>query len=687
MVAMKLDTSFFKKNKKLMPLFIGGGVLLLGVIVFVLYWFVLGDVKPSYVRVTNQTDSSFTVSWVSTKKSKGQVLVREDEKFLPGVLAPLGADKFYDDRDVVKAELEAGEKRTEKAAKEVEDSEDKVIDVNNYNFDVKVRKQGRYYVHTVTVSNLDADTEYSFRIGNGLRWYGDSLLKNNVDRGYDFGALGLETMKIRTLVLPEDQDFFEPSPSYGSIEMEDAGLISENILLFSFYGDTSTEATWENLSLPLSSGLNEDLGWYIDQANARFENGYLWGTDDSSQAYQMLQILYVIDGQIFETNVMSFFDYELRPAPTLTVGSIEDNDISDSIWSFSAYAGKKTTKGGTSSSSGDTGKKTSKSEATKSSVKAKSVVEKPIPPQEPSSVKPVSVAAKTPKSDTPPSEVEKTTVRSVPKVKETTSGGEVKEVSGVAPVVAPPDPDLGQHGSGRYCNGNTLMDCTSSTNCSVVEQCTYGCKKNDPGKNDVCNSEPQVGDVKNDKEPATYAVCSDGNCVPGQVYADGRTCVQEEGLSGGKVCTKSGGGVSEKIEDRVSPIVDPEKPVEPGCNRITGIGCCPVGQTMTLSGCIETTHGTPGCNNDEECGPGPNGEKTECINPANQPTITGLGGLFIRRCMIVHEPHQASGSHEDTKSQCDAWCLQRGPAKGIHPWTYPNAGHQYKVVQAISHIL
>ncbi|HQF36221.1 MAG TPA: hypothetical protein PLL26_01090, partial [Candidatus Dojkabacteria bacterium] len=128
MVAMQLDTSFLKNNKKLLPLFIVGGVLLLGVIFLVLYWYVLGNVNPSYVRVTNQTDTSFTVSWVSTKKSKGQVLVREDGKFLPGILAPIGSDKVNDDRYVVKAELEAGDKSTDKASKEVEKSEDKVID-------------------------------------------------------------------------------------------------------------------------------------------------------------------------------------------------------------------------------------------------------------------------------------------------------------------------------------------------------------------------------------------------------------------------------------------------------------------------------------------------------------------------------------------------------------------------------
>lgn len=318
MVAMKLDTSFFKNNKKLLPLFIGGGVLLLGVIVFVLYWFVLGDVKPSYVRVTNQTDSSFTVSWVSTKKSKGQVLVREDGKFLPGVLAPIGADKFYDDRDVVKAELEAGEKRTEKAAKEVEKSEDKVIDVNNYNFDVKVRKQGRYYVHSVTVSNLEADTEYSFRIGNGLKWYGDKNF-DLTDKQLDFGSLteGKQPVRLIANTLPfVEQSFVEPNPSYGLVDKSDG---NENLLVFAYFVDGNV-----NPSLALSSMLNEDGGWYIDLSNARISTGYVWGGYNVTSAVEIIQFLWVSGNEVKQYSINVSLTQK-APAPTVTLSNDEDS--------------------------------------------------------------------------------------------------------------------------------------------------------------------------------------------------------------------------------------------------------------------------------------------------------------------------------------------------------------------------
>ncbi|HOU75711.1 MAG TPA: fibronectin type III domain-containing protein [Candidatus Dojkabacteria bacterium] len=293
MVAMQLDTSFLKNNKKLLPLFIVGGVLLLGVIFLVLYWYVLGNVNPSYVRVTNQTDTSFTVSWVSTKKSKGQVLVREDGKFLPGILAPIGSDKFYDDRDVVKAELEAGEKRTDKASKEVEKSEDKVIDANKYNFDVKVRKQGRYYVHTVTVSNLDADTGYNFRIGNGFRWYGDEVLKDNSDSDLQYGALGNGVLETKTLPFPEDQEFVEPNPAYGGINIDENSDYNQ-VLVYGFFNDTQNVKN----SLPVNTAPNETGGWYIDISNSRWASGYVWSGYNIETALLDMQFLYVQDGEV-----------------------------------------------------------------------------------------------------------------------------------------------------------------------------------------------------------------------------------------------------------------------------------------------------------------------------------------------------------------------------------------------------
>jgi len=298
MSAFASRLSFLKdifKNKLIRYLSIA--VVLPGVLIG--GYFAVTSVGPSYLRVTNQTATSFTVTWMTKQPSKGVVLVKEGENksFLPGPLALINSDKFYDDRDVAKAELAAGEIRSQEASKQVEGKEEKIIDPSKLNFEVNVTQKGKYHAHHITVSGLTKETDYSFRIGNGLRFWGKNVLNNDDDK-YKFGAIPEgKGLNVKTLPLP-DQDFVTPNPSYGTIQHDNIDVDSD-VLVFAYLNDSANVED----SLPLSSSLNNDAGWYIDIANGRWGNGYTWANYENESAMEVTEFLFVEDGKVKQNRV------------------------------------------------------------------------------------------------------------------------------------------------------------------------------------------------------------------------------------------------------------------------------------------------------------------------------------------------------------------------------------------------
>lgn len=112
-------------------------VLLLGYVGYVAYFSVKN--RPYKVRVSNVTDSAFTVSWVTKEPMVGMVYYGEKDNFLPGPLAWLGKKKAFDDRDVSNAQTECVSKFNEQVSKK---SEDSTIEVTGFDCDnIKVTKK------------------------------------------------------------------------------------------------------------------------------------------------------------------------------------------------------------------------------------------------------------------------------------------------------------------------------------------------------------------------------------------------------------------------------------------------------------------------------------------------------------------------------------------------------------------
>ncbi len=209
---------------------------------------------PKDIRVTNVTSRSATVSWVTEKASRGVVIWGEESGFKPSVLASLGKEIAYDDRDVAKAVLEGAEKLEQDL-----EERDAAISSGELETDIKVSELGSYHVHHVTIKDLDPEKEYFFMVGDGVRFS-----KGEGSFADDVFTLS-KSNSLKTFTEPEELE--QPNPTYGKIVLEgDVNSLVDDAIVFLRPGVESNSA-------PLSASVNEEGNWYIDFSNARSSDG------------------------------------------------------------------------------------------------------------------------------------------------------------------------------------------------------------------------------------------------------------------------------------------------------------------------------------------------------------------------------------------------------------------------------
>ena len=241
------------------------GLFLLGF----LGWTVYRGVKfrPYKVRVTNVTDSAFTVSWVTDSPMSGIVYYGEKSTFLPGPLAWLGKKKAVDDRDFSDAQSECVSKFNEEASKNKD--ENFTVDASGFDCnDIKVWKYGKYYTHHVTVQNLEAEKEYFFRVGDGVLSYGKNSGEFVVGEIEGVGDFSTKTSPLFSEVLAPNPAFGTTETVYQTLDGYYSYEKEYDSMVFLFIKNP------DGLSFPiLSSVANKDGGWSMDLANLRDEQG------------------------------------------------------------------------------------------------------------------------------------------------------------------------------------------------------------------------------------------------------------------------------------------------------------------------------------------------------------------------------------------------------------------------------
>lgn len=237
------------KSRKLLKI-VSAAALLLLVVTLAFLGYTYWQTKPEKLYVTNVTDRSATISWVSNSATPGVVIVKEGDYMLPIKLLTNGSKVGYDDRDVTKAELEAAQATAENLAGGESVTADDIVT------DLKITNYGNYYVHHSTVTGLTPNTEYGFMVGNGWYFHKEAALLTDSETFTTFEEL---------------TELATPNPAYGKVMLPvvgDEAEPSEDTVLY-----MQVDFGGNKLSQVLSSATAENGSWYIDLGNARDEFG------------------------------------------------------------------------------------------------------------------------------------------------------------------------------------------------------------------------------------------------------------------------------------------------------------------------------------------------------------------------------------------------------------------------------
>lgn len=199
------------------------------------------------VQVTNITARSATITWQTDDATKGVVVVNETGKFKPGLLATIEDGLFYDDRDRSTQEL-ASALLTREAADKSAGTDVKYETVKEV---LTPHIVNRYYVHHVTVSNLNPEQTYYFSVGNGYIYSRDDQMM--------FSTFS----EMESLLLPD--------PAYGMVTRPDKSMTNQVPVTDALVYLTVKTGDGTQTSTLLSAVVSHEGTWYIDLSTTKNE--------------------------------------------------------------------------------------------------------------------------------------------------------------------------------------------------------------------------------------------------------------------------------------------------------------------------------------------------------------------------------------------------------------------------------
>ncbi len=316
----------FKGLKYLLILLILVGI---GYVGYLTYYFATNS--PQEVRVTNLTGSSATVSWYTNRPDGGVVYVKDKNSFTP-VFSKLGSTVAYDDRDVAIAQETWVNKQVSKATNDVDADYEVTLDEKALN-ELPVKKKGKYYVHHVTINNLQEEKQYYFRVGNGVFMWN---VNENNQKYSEYEAPTVKEFGFKTYKDPENLP--SPSPIYGtvySLARNKDGFLTQNLNTDSIVFVHSWKEDEKVASLTMSSITNKSGGWTLDKSNVRDNDGSISSNyevgEDKLYAYVQLENVKRSD---LKEMVWGVND---APAPDLLVNNEADAKVLGSILDVLTY--------------------------------------------------------------------------------------------------------------------------------------------------------------------------------------------------------------------------------------------------------------------------------------------------------------------------------------------------------------
>ena len=297
------------------------GLSLVGYLGYITYQSI--SFAPKKVRITNITESSATISWVTDTPTKGVVYYKQENSFLPGPLGFIGAKKAYDDRDYYSAQLERVNDVNEKNLGNKD--ADYVVDPENIDYkDFKVTKLGDYYTHHVTIRGLNPLTKYYFVVSDN--WFSWSI--EGVYQGRNLEEVPL-AFEFNFSTLDSLNSIPSPNPAYGKVVgvyRDENNFVHDNLNQDTIvYGFLFEEENMEKTAI-YSSVTNREGGWVLDKSTMRTEEGFVPYNFKTGEDYLVLYPQYMNMEESFSVGLL--LGVEDSPASDL-VGGGQDESIED----------------------------------------------------------------------------------------------------------------------------------------------------------------------------------------------------------------------------------------------------------------------------------------------------------------------------------------------------------------------
>lgn len=257
-------------------------LVLLALMISALCWQYLLNSKISSglqgVYITDLNDRSAMVSWVTTDPVKTELLYSTNKITLLSNF--FGSERGYDRRDLEEVDL----------------------------LEYKLKKMGKYFVHSVLLRNLTPETQYYFSIKNGI-----------------FFNIG---QYINTLTTTKSLGEVEtPEVAYGKVINQSGGLMSDTLLVFEL---TNLDDT--NKSQQVSYVLDGKTGW-----SANFSN--LWNNsfeEKYTREEETYLKIYIINSNGETTKVVNYKN--VRPVENISAYDNNTVDVGTGVKGIMAVA-------------------------------------------------------------------------------------------------------------------------------------------------------------------------------------------------------------------------------------------------------------------------------------------------------------------------------------------------------------
>lgn len=262
-----------KKKKKKRFVIVLIFLILLGLFGYGYYYYLFKldlTSAPERVRISNKTDTGFSISWITPEKqTKGGVYVLKDKSIRIPYVSETFLTENYDVRDLISKEK------------------------------VTQNSKGKYTTHFVNIDGLDPNTEYKVLIKVGNVSYALDKNSRDISKVQTFSSVS------KPLV---------PAIVYGNVKFKDKEL-GGGIVFLRMLNEEGHES---NL---LSSITNASGGYSIDYANARNL------ITQEAYKYENLEKLVMVDGGDVGRGMIDIEDGLDQPVTDILLNKV-DGDVS-----------------------------------------------------------------------------------------------------------------------------------------------------------------------------------------------------------------------------------------------------------------------------------------------------------------------------------------------------------------------